>query len=841
MTQNALRPRLSDLALLTYLAPILVGKRVAVAGTTSGEAARRARALGAHTVISFGGVGEDIAVRALTPGSIASFHGRLDVLIVPDATAVPSLVAVLDEARRALGSEGVVVVGAEPPEGTLPMEPTGRAGSTAYHDLYDLCAARFANVRMLGRGPFVGYTLAAFDDASDQVALDTRLIDGDPPRPESFIAVASDSDVALDPIAVVQVPDTLIETLRAGASKGLEEKLAERDQKLKEVEAASAERWVKIQRYEHGLKELEEENRKAREKAVRASKELEDERKLRQRVELDAQMSRRAPELPKAPDLAPELQRAKDELARVERALADARAVAAREFDTLKAEGKAQDAEIEALKAAAVARDAELAAAREAIRARDAELAAARHAVAEKDAELAARGARVTDLERELDETQATEAELHAQIEELQAAVEKGRARGRDGASAKELAAVRAERDEALKLAASLRAELADAPRHEEIIALEARLAQRAEELTRVTAQRDDAATAVRELALTVSRAPSPAAAVAAPDAERDALLGECRALQQRVQALEAEALAFAGQAQQASWRVDELEAALAHARSQIKPAADAYEVSRLRDELSAEIAAARGARDALGEARNEVTRLCAENVALEARMVHRAMEVEGMRAGFQRRVAELEKEVERLLRALELVGAQTASESRALLDAATRQADALEAERQGTAYRLREAEAALRARPREVAAPPAFAVEVRADQALADLGATAARLAETEEALRDTRGRIRTLESELSALRADADQRGRAVLAQLDERDRRLAEFDQHHRAQLVALQDNLAQAELRAQAQREVLSHVRSDVSAILADGRGALVAHDLMQILRTVEGAG
>ncbi len=212
------------------------------------------------------------------------------------------------------------------------MEPTGRDGSTAYHDLYDLCAARFANVRMLGRGPFVGYTLATFDDGSDRVALDTRLIDGDPARPESFIAVASDSAVALDPMALVQVPDTLLETLREAGVRALREQLQEREQKLKEVEAASAERWVKIQRFEHGVKELEEENRKAREKVVRATKELEDERKLRQRVELEAQMSRRAPDLPKTPDLAPELQRAKDELARAEQASATARNEAAREI-----------------------------------------------------------------------------------------------------------------------------------------------------------------------------------------------------------------------------------------------------------------------------------------------------------------------------------------------------------------------------------------------------------------------------------------------------------------------------------------------------------------------------
>jgi vacuolar-type H+-ATPase subunit E/Vma4 len=73
---------------------------------------------------------------------------------------------------------------------------------------------------------------------------------------------------------------------------------------------------------------------------------------------------------------------------------------------------------------------------------------------------------------------------------------------------------------------------------------------------------------------------------------------------------------------------------------------------------------------------------------------------------------------------------------------------------------------------------------------------------------------------------------------AQLDDRDRREAAAEYHRREQLVALQDRLASAELRTQSLRELVASVRSSVSAILADGRGALVAHDLLQILRAVE---
>lgn len=809
MTQNPHRPRLADLALATYLAPLIQGKRVAVAGSTSGEVAQRVRALGAHTVLCFGGVGEDIAVRALTPGAVAAFHGRIDVLLIPDATAVPSLSALLDEARRALGSEGVVVVGAEAPQSPRPMEATHREGNVAYHDLYDLCAARFGKVRMFGRGPFVGYTLAAFDDASDRVALDTRLIDGDPARPESFIAVVSDSELTLDPVALVQVPDSLIETLREASGGDFREKLKEREQKLKEVEAASAERWVKIQRFEHGLKELEEENRKAREKVVRATKELEDERKLRQRVELEAQMSRRAPELPRTPDLSADLQRARHELGELREA--SARELAARDAEIHRLR-ESLARETEARDVAQAAADAAVSSLRAAAEAREAAAAAERRATAALDAERA----KVIDLQRELDETQETEATLHAQLEAAQS-----QRSPKPAVDTKALDALRRERDAAHEALAALRAELkaaqaqpaVDEESAREIAALESRLADRAQELLRVTALRDDALTAVRELGLRSRRPQAPAV-----DTRSAALESELRGLRERVAMLEAEAVSFAGQSQQATWRAEELEAALRFAKEQL---AARSTLAASRDEAA----------DALRE----------EKRALEAKLVHAGMELDGLRAGSLRRVLELEQELDRLLRALEVAGSQTASESEAHLDALTRQGSVASAELQGVRYRLREAETALAAKA--AARPAPVAVEVRADQALADLGRTAERLASTEEALREMSQRLRATEGELASCRRDhsvlvgrVDEAG----AQLDERDRREAMTEQRHRDQLLALQDRVTNAELRAQAQREVLSTVRSNVSSILADGRGALVVHDLLQILRTVESA-
>lgn len=704
------RARFADLALATYLAPILEGRRVAVVGPASGEVARRARVLGAQTVVSFGGVGEDIAVRALTPGAIASFHGRLDVILVPDAGAVPSLVAVLDEARRALGSEGVVVVGSEPDDAPVPMEHGGKR-SVGYHDLHDLCEARFANVRMLGRGPFLGYTVATLDEDGDGVALDTRLIDGDPPRPEAFVAVASDSLVALDPLAVVQVPGEVITQIRAGATKALEDALAQREQKLKEVEAASAERWVRIQRYEHGIKELEEENRKARDKTVRMSKELEDERKLRQRVELEAQMNRRAPELPKSNESEAELKKLRESAAQAERDLAEARKQAeesARALEALRKERDAAHAETGELKGRVTTRET-----------------------------------RIHDLERELDETQAIEADLRAQLDEALERVE---------------VVDRGPEVEVLRQRLSaLEAALTDHRGDAEYARLETELAARADENLRFAAENQQLEQALRELALTIEHMQKRAAAEEAEDLrarlstmasvhaaladKAEEVVKENAILRERVAQAEAQALAHAGEVQQARWRVGELEAEVARLGAQAdRPVAVQVDASGDIDAVRAELDRARenlrqaqssveeGARAseqraaeaarliedqraALHEARNEVSRLYALNVGLEARVVHRQVELEGLRAGFNRRVRELEHEVEQLVRALEVAGTQVAFEARATRDTRDREIDALRAEHQGALFRLREAEGALdeirAAKPAEAATEP--------------------------------------------------------------------------------------------------------------------------------------
>ena len=78
------------------------------------------------------------------------------------------------------------------------------------------------------------------------------------------------------------------------------------------------------------------------------------------------------------------------------------------------------------------------------------------------------------------------------------------------------------------------------------------------------------------------------------------------------------------------------------------------------------------------------------------------------------------------------------------------------------------------------------------------------------------------------------------SLLAQLTDRDLRIAALERRREEELNAVQRSLT---LESQANRTLrtsLDAVRSGLSAILVDGRGAMVAHDLMALLRRIEDA-
>lgn len=258
------------------------------------------------------------------------------------------------------------------------------------------------------------------------------------------------------------------------------------------------------------------------------------------------------------------------------------------------------------------------------------------------------------------------------------------------------------------------------------------------------------------------------------------------------------------------------------------------------------------------------------------------------------------------------------------------RELDAARAERNGMALRLADAEAALAAKPASKTASdeprkatlldsdrPEAPSDNRAEQLLATLAETAARLASTEESLADltaqlnaSHARATSLEDELRVARDRADALAsrpapvapaapsvdvdalkregterellvRSLVAQLEDRDLRLRalerrlveeverarrteseiwELELRARDQRIAAMqreierapsetprpapaDGALRAELSAkvteaeQAQRSI-ERVRTTLSAILVDGRGAGVSHELVALLRELD---
>src|SRR5262249_53419795 len=214
---------------------------------------------------------------------------------------------------------------------------------------YDLVSLQFASVRMIGQVPFAGVALAELGESDEEpgVSVDTQLVT-EPEPPEAFIALASQQDVRLDAYAIVQLPRALarheaaeedeahaptepaeqaalaaailradllatqleeqralalalsVDSERAKRVDELEEALRERISKLKEAETRAGDHYVRAERLTHDLRKLEEELQRQRDRATRLTKELEEEKRLRTRAEVDLGMIRKNPELPQA-------------------------------------------------------------------------------------------------------------------------------------------------------------------------------------------------------------------------------------------------------------------------------------------------------------------------------------------------------------------------------------------------------------------------------------------------------------------------------------------------------------------------------------------------------------
>jgi hypothetical protein len=819
---------LAEQSIAAYIAPLVEGRRVAVVGPSSVPVASLVRALGAQSVVALGGSGEGVAQRPLNAGAIEAFRSRIDCVIVPEASAV-GLRRVLDESRRALGRDGILVVGA-----------SAREGGLEFHRLRDTLEERFGVVKMYGGGAFAGFALAALDDAAGEVALDTRLMPEAPESPSFFVGVASDGEFALDPYAIVQVPAgpervapvgpseadlARIEGLERALSQATAELGAQRERATTAATALDAAQ-LREQQGRQALDRLAAELEAAR--GDLASARVEAYRGRQRLADLERAVSSteaRTQELRSACEQAErDRDHARRDVARLrkegqERELAIEADVSSleralgergRECDSLRRQVQDRDAAVRELlfeldRARAEGDSPELLG----LRARNAELASLHAAVGAEAGRLALQNdvlrERASSLESMCEFRDAELKQLGFQLEQARAnassrsiALEAARLRAEHET---ELAAERARGEERLAaakaesetLVAGLRAQIetASALHNAEQAARAARARDEAdEEAARLRAEAEsqrrravDAEVALRSTLARMTELESSESEARARAASAETRLSEARhgvlgseagaeALRQAneehaalLRAAKAEGAGLRAALQSERERFHEVTSQLERAR------AEALDLGRqLDDSLRSE----EDLQAQLEHARSELSRQLALAASLDDQSEALRLELSGARRGALHRTRELEAEIEQLVRALEVSNVHSATELDAL-SRLRRDTEAHRAERDGLSMRLADAELALSALQTVSRAEDGAraSVEVegdedpsqdaamggseRADQLLATLADTAARLASTEE-------RFAALQADFDAARALSEQREAAA-----------------------------------------------------------------------------
>jgi hypothetical protein len=296
------------------------------------------RSLGTAPAVAFAALSEDLGVR----------DGAFDVAIVPDLSLFDSPDALLRRARRALSSNGVAVIASPNPAAKRSLLGAAAPRSALeYYALFDLVSLQFPKVRMAGQVPFVGYAIAEFSAEGEiPVTVDTSLLEHTG-EPELFIAVGSERAASLDPYAVIELPfeglpaasltsaddraeehaalaelrarvslvsleleraqeklrdDSRREleqgeriTLLTGRAVEIEKALEAERQVAREADARAGDAHVRAERLTHDLAALEEEIARQRERGTKLTKQLEDERRLRQKAEVELGLLRGRP------------------------------------------------------------------------------------------------------------------------------------------------------------------------------------------------------------------------------------------------------------------------------------------------------------------------------------------------------------------------------------------------------------------------------------------------------------------------------------------------------------------------------------------------------------------
>jgi len=199
-----------------YVAELIPRRRVLEIGCGDGASASFLMEHGAREVIGIDR--SEAAVRAgeergLPPGvrlSVAGYRslalpdGGVDLVLVPDGAEVLRGSGYLDEIRRVLSPEGVLLF-------SVPSaDRRGARGGVHYHELCQRLEPLFGPLRMAAQAPFGGWSLVEYADDGGRlldIAFDATLVDrgNAEPEVEEYLALAGDHGQTR-PFTVVQVP-----------------------------------------------------------------------------------------------------------------------------------------------------------------------------------------------------------------------------------------------------------------------------------------------------------------------------------------------------------------------------------------------------------------------------------------------------------------------------------------------------------------------------------------------------------------------------------------------------------------------------------------------------------
>jgi SAM-dependent methyltransferase len=290
----------SSAALAAFIEPSIESRRVLVFGSALGTTPRLLLERGARLVHVCDPAPlrvAEAAERAAAPGlsfsgfsdeTLAGREGSFDCVLVENLGAFDAR-TVVARARRMLSPRGIALFVTPNRDAVAPLLPAPEPPGAPldYYALYDLVAAEFEHVRMLGQAPFVGYAVVDFaPDTAPEPLIDSEFIPRGSEEPELFVALASRHRVGLGGYAVVQLP---LHRVLPHSVVSAPAALPEPPAALPEPSAASLELTRKLKQQESWIVELEARAETADLRADEAEEELE-----RLREELERERAERA-------------------------------------------------------------------------------------------------------------------------------------------------------------------------------------------------------------------------------------------------------------------------------------------------------------------------------------------------------------------------------------------------------------------------------------------------------------------------------------------------------------------------------------------------------------------